>query len=266
MFLVGMTAFSRTILRGLVTNGEESACVFVASAICGLVVGGIFVMLSMRGKDVGTNGQFLGLLLLVSTVFLFLPLVQPSNRILLLSVVDGSFFLIHLLALMICGDIASARHQSATPFVLFVEGTVYLCSSCAEAICWHVLSLQTDDVVRFVMPSLVIVYVAMVAMAGLNYLGMHEPTLERTVSIVLTVPEDSIRRNPELTEKYHITSREMDVLICLLSGRNAAGIADVLYLSENTVRTHLKNIYRKLGVHSKEELHYLVESLITKRR
>lgn len=37
-------------------------------------------------------------------------------------------------------------------------------------------------------------------------------------------------------------------------GNTVAVIARRLYISENTVRGHTKSIYRKLGIHSKQEL------------
>ena len=51
-----------------------------------------------------------------------------------------------------------------------------------------------------------------------------------------------------------LTRRERDVLALLLDGRRVASIARTLYLSEHTVRNHLKAIFRKLGAHSQTEL------------
>ena len=45
-----------------------------------------------------------------------------------------------------------------------------------------------------------------------------------------------------------LTPREIDVLGHLAQGMTMEDIAAVLHLSVNTVKTHLKNIYRKLGV------------------
>ena len=45
----------------------------------------------------------------------------------------------------------------------------------------------------------------------------------------------------------------------LCKGRTKAYIAEALYLTENTVKTHSKRIYAKLGIHSKRELLDLVE-------
>lgn len=54
--------------------------------------------------------------------------------------------------------------------------------------------------------------------------------------------------------KEALTKREKDVLWLLLDGRRVSSIARSLYLSEHTVRNHLKAIFRKLGAHSQTEL------------
>jgi DNA-binding CsgD family transcriptional regulator len=51
-----------------------------------------------------------------------------------------------------------------------------------------------------------------------------------------------------------LTRREKDVLQLLLDGRRVSSIARALYLSPQTVRNHLKAIFRKLGAHSQAEL------------
>ncbi|MCF8242946.1 MAG: response regulator transcription factor [Melioribacteraceae bacterium] len=50
-----------------------------------------------------------------------------------------------------------------------------------------------------------------------------------------------------------LTQRETEVLSCLVDGMSYKMIADKLFISEETVRRHIKNIYRKLEVHSKSE-------------
>jgi DNA-binding NarL/FixJ family response regulator len=51
-----------------------------------------------------------------------------------------------------------------------------------------------------------------------------------------------------------LTSREADVLPLLQQGRSNAEIALALHVSVETIRTHARNIYRKLGVSSRREL------------
>jgi DNA-binding NarL/FixJ family response regulator len=50
-----------------------------------------------------------------------------------------------------------------------------------------------------------------------------------------------------------LSSRETEVLEKLCDGYNYKSIADVLFISGNTVRAHIKNIYKKLQVNSRAE-------------
>lgn len=47
-----------------------------------------------------------------------------------------------------------------------------------------------------------------------------------------------------------LTRRERQVLDCLADGAGRSEVAERLYISVNTVRTHMQNIMTKLGVHS----------------
>jgi DNA-binding NarL/FixJ family response regulator len=51
-----------------------------------------------------------------------------------------------------------------------------------------------------------------------------------------------------------LTPREADVLELLQSGRSNAEIAQALHVGIETVRTHVRRVYRKLGVRTRREL------------
>lgn len=53
---------------------------------------------------------------------------------------------------------------------------------------------------------------------------------------------------------YDLSTREVDVLELLVVGKDAKAIADELFISFNTVRSHIRRIYVKLDVHSRQEL------------
>lgn len=55
-----------------------------------------------------------------------------------------------------------------------------------------------------------------------------------------------------------LSPREIEIMQYLCKGRSRPYIAETLYLSENTVRTHSRRIYGKLDVHNKQELLDLV--------
>jgi DNA-binding CsgD family transcriptional regulator len=57
----------------------------------------------------------------------------------------------------------------------------------------------------------------------------------------------------ELQPGEPLTQREIEILRLLSRGRDTLAIADALTISANTVRTHLQNVFAKLGAHSKLE-------------
>jgi len=64
------------------------------------------------------------------------------------------------------------------------------------------------------------------------------------------VPRDGAGLRPVRSE---LTDREWEVLDLLAAGAGTEEIAGMLVLSTETVRSHLKNLYRKLGVRSRGE-------------
>ncbi len=68
----------------------------------------------------------------------------------------------------------------------------------------------------------------------------------------------------ELAESYQLSPREADVLRCVAMGYDSDTMADKLCLAWNTVRTYRRNVYGKMGVHSRQELMKLVEDIVAK--
>ena len=58
---------------------------------------------------------------------------------------------------------------------------------------------------------------------------------------------------PEEAPDYHLTAREKEVLSCLVNGLSYKMIGAELNISYETVRTHVKKIYKKLHVASASE-------------
>lgn len=52
---------------------------------------------------------------------------------------------------------------------------------------------------------------------------------------------------------FNLSSREKEILKCLVEGMSYKMIADTCFISADTVNGHIKNIYKKLQVHSKGE-------------
>ncbi|MCW2999076.1 MAG: transcriptional regulator, LuxR family [Solirubrobacterales bacterium] len=95
------------------------------------------------------------------------------------------------------------------------------------------------------------------ASRGLQVLPRTSPGHAGDAGLGGTHTAEEAFNGPEL-----LTPREADVLAHLQNGRSNAEIAHALHVGIETVRTHRRNIYRKLGVSTRREL----ASLTTRHR
>lgn len=109
-------------------------------------------------------------------------------------------------------------------------------------------ALPLSEVVAFVMPTVALLFVS-----GSNMIsgwGAIAPS-ER--------PSNDEALFAQIASEYRLTPRELEITQLLARGRNKRHISQGLNLSEETVKTHMGNIYRKLFVHTQQELIDLVE-------
>ena len=67
-------------------------------------------------------------------------------------------------------------------------------------------------------------------------------------------------KTESVARRYGLTSRQEEVLLCLAQGRNASHIAQRFTISTHTAKSHIYNIYNKLGIHSQQELLDIVDA------
>ncbi len=63
----------------------------------------------------------------------------------------------------------------------------------------------------------------------------------------------------KLFDKFNLSAREKEIATLVLKGKSNKEIEDTLFIALRTVRTHLYNIYKKMGVSSRLELINLVQ-------
>ena len=68
-----------------------------------------------------------------------------------------------------------------------------------------------------------------------------------------TVLTDFDKRLSEVAARYNLTRREREVTELICQGKSNKDIAEILFLSESTVKTHIYNIFRKLEVKNRIE-------------
>jgi DNA-binding CsgD family transcriptional regulator len=99
--------------------------------------------------------------------------------------------------------------------------------------------LEYRHAIRMFSTELYIVLIALVFTAIGIWVGRWLTQPRKTRSFV---------RNDRALQSLGISAREYEVLCLLAAGNSNQEIADRLFVSLNTVKTHLKNLYSKLDV------------------
>ncbi len=71
---------------------------------------------------------------------------------------------------------------------------------------------------------------------------------------IKSVLDNDIYMRSNLNKYAKISHREREIVKYLVKGDSMEGIAKKLFISENTVKTHRRNIYKKLNINSIREL------------
>lgn len=92
------------------------------------------------------------------------------------------------------------------------------------------------------------------------YKGGSPMTASVARKVLLFFQQQTTKQKPD----YKLSEREIDILKSLVKGNSYKLIADELFISIDTVRTHIRHIYDKLHVNSKTEavLKALKEGLV----
>lgn len=78
--------------------------------------------------------------------------------------------------------------------------------------------------------------------------------IQFNVLLMLDQSRQTSALNPDLTARYELTDKEQMVLINLIHGKSIKTISSESYISENTVKTHLKSLFRKTDTKSQTDL------------
>ena len=103
------------------------------------------------------------------------------------------------------------------------------------------------------MQSILSSAVCMLVIAVMMVLSNNKDT--NVWAMMKAASENAITRSgSSLGSSQGLTEREIQILALLAEGRTSPYISKELFIGVNTVNTHKRRIYQKLGVHNKQEL------------
>lgn len=112
-----------------------------------------------------------------------------------------------------------------------------------------------DPAIKLFLPIMVgvLVVTLIVSMRSVEKIATRRREHEMARQAAAEPPVDREARMDEVFSDIGLSLREKDVAVLLLQGRSQAVIASQLFVATSTVNTHVKHIYQKAGVSSKQE-------------
>lgn len=205
---------------------------------------------------------------LTMTAFLLLPVIQTSAAMLPVALINAAYYYYEALFLLACVYIAR-ESPHALNFVLGVGVAVKSLSFFVGVFGFH-LQLSTGIIPLTEMSQLTITVVVFLLLAAVTlWIGDAISAKKLWGMRIYRAPRhDSRADDAEIQERcdrlamhYRLTPREREVAAFLAQGRSVEETADLLYISVQTSRTHIRNMYAKTDVHSRSEFEKLVASM-----
>lgn len=229
--------------------------VSMAALIVG--TGTVLAILGLRKtKPPAIDGLYPYAAAVVAACLIALPFTGTGYSMLLVFITSGVYLLSDTLLKNTMARAARHARAEIHPLAFFGLGLGAIFSTMAAGSILGALPRaggSANQVMYVVALVLVCVYLLMLPLIGLR----RKPV--RDGIVIRSLDGDELRaRCARVAQQHGITQGERAVLEQLALGRTVAAISKDLGLSENTVRSYSKALYRKLGVHSKQELINLI--------
>lgn len=146
----------------------------------------------------------------------------------------------------------AAAKTTVSPLAVFSLGSAILslCTLAAEGLRALAMFLGVDSL--FIIASICIVSI-LTSLFLLNEQKVREVVQDERAPFDRT-DENACRLCVErVSNEVKLTEREKEIALRILQGKDNAAIAQELFISMATLYTHLRNMYKKAGVHSRQD-------------
>jgi len=253
-FMLKTIAFPQGTIAGMPAGMFQSICNIAVAAL-------ILVLLAVRGEALVT-GKVLNALYFATTTCC---LVFPALNSTLLPLITALSIVIctasSILIIMVCGERAAYSQSKMLPLYCLFAGVYHVLSALGNAFgFWAAAAVGDGLIPPYVMPlaCIWVLSIALVAVASRRSKMSDALVDVGPVGQPAASPSMQKAAVQDWLQTYGLTNRENEVFELLVQGRDANYICAKLFVSETTVRTHIRNIYRKLGIHNRQELFNLV--------
>ena len=248
------TRFGGVLVEAAVGSATAAALVFLAACV---VTGGLLLAAIKWSDERGV--QVLVSLLIVALAVLSFSLPYMPNNWMLFVMLNCAAMLAAVFSLLgILRHCALGRGREAGR----LAATLFGCAAAGAVVAAAWISL-TVDAPAVVLP-VVLRDILIVGLPTVGFVALAVLLLQMSQSVVFPPParrdgesvslSDLAQAAKLMEKKFALTAREGEILALLLQGRSGPYIAEEFYLSNSTVKTHIRHIYDKVGVSSRQQL------------
>ena len=130
-------------------------------------------------------------------------------------------------------------------------------------------SILSDLIVAATIAALIIAFALILWKTPRRRDLWHVPAFEEDITVSrdgsgASSAEERLALSCAIARKrYDLTPREEDVLFLLVQGKSIAEVAQALVIAKGTAKVHVRHIYEKLDVHTRDELKGIVGTIQT---
>lgn len=250
------------LIRSLFDILPDNAQQFMSEASFGLLCASVIVAIGCFVKRDKPIMPFVYWVLFPAVAGILIVLDSfPSESFVFLIGATGVFAFSSLLGLFAVAFLLTANRQGEFSPLLILGiplALVSLAGLAGYAFYYSGFDYLVRGKTLLVLSTLYFVYLLVMPALQLWH-ARNAAHLEEPGASVPTSEEAMNSRCRKLADQAELSPREYEVLCYLGRGYNSPYIAKTLFISDSTVRSHLKSIYKKTGVSSRMELIDLLE-------
>ncbi|MDE8702732.1 helix-turn-helix transcriptional regulator [Adlercreutzia equolifaciens] len=251
-----------------------------------------FLAVLLSRRPFGFNTMAVVLVPLMIAGFLSFLVFADSDSSLVFILLGAGYWCLNMLVwVALCNVVRRTRTSAVRGFALFygiIQVAILVAKPVGDWVANH-LSVTSSGLSLLISISVIaIVVIAMLLLRNRSMVALLDeagaeqrdetPSDEDksfansslTTEVLSTEGSDSAgakdtddRLNPDwltaLAERYGLTPRETEVFLLLARGRSLPVICDELSIALGTTQTHVRHIYEKLAIHTRQELFDIVE-------
>ncbi len=263
LVFIGATA----LMLGFMKSGASSGnSVSLLAAVIVLIALGAMAFCLER---VDMRALFVSAVVCLSAALLLEPVIGLLGAGISRTLADTATILFEIFIWVVAVALVRASHNAplraaSVRFATVIGHTI----GTVVAVAALTLSLSFSEAVQTASFALLFVYIILLIVFSRNVPNPDQPG-ESNSSAERAEPPATPATAHDLTywtapcellaDEHALTPRETEVLIQLAQGRDLAFMENKFVLSRNTVKMHVRNVYAKLGVYSKQEVIDLVD-------